>query len=248
MEHLAERIWWCLFGKCTVSPLCRMRKSDDLPESASWLPVFWILGLLILGISLACTLALFPLSWGSLIGFSSFSCLALPLFVFQGNPGDTSQNGKLERRKGNQRVNRFGAQEKLRKQLKPRFVLGLLLLARLFVFQPVHCLPNVFHWSINHGSVPNDICPRLGFPFGVQLWQMVIDSSPATSIDLLCRWFPCSSFAFWIYSLDYTSVANSVCLVTTSSLWTGLIALVFLRKKPSSSLFGLPAFLGLLEW
>ena len=53
-------------------------------------------------------------------------------------------------------------------------------------------------------------------------------------------------FAAWIYSLDYTSVANSVCLVTTSSLWTGLIALVFLRKKPSSSLFWIACVLGLI--
>jgi hypothetical protein len=35
----------------------------------------------------------------------------------------------LEKRKGNQRVNRFGTQEKLREQLKPRLVLGFLLLA-----------------------------------------------------------------------------------------------------------------------
>ena len=40
---------------------------------------FWVLGLLILGISLVCTLALFPLSWGSLIGFSLFLLLSFAI-------------------------------------------------------------------------------------------------------------------------------------------------------------------------
>ena len=53
-------------------------------------------------------------------------------------------------------------------------------------------------------------------------------------------------FATWIHSLDHTSVANSVCLVTTSSLWTGLIALIFLRKKSSSPLFWISCLLGIL--
>lgn len=40
---------------------------------------FWVLGLLILGISLVCTLALFPLSWVSLIGFSLFLLLSFAI-------------------------------------------------------------------------------------------------------------------------------------------------------------------------
>ena len=40
---------------------------------------FWVLGLLILGISLVCTVALFQLTWGSLIGFSLFLLLSFAI-------------------------------------------------------------------------------------------------------------------------------------------------------------------------
>ena len=75
---------------------------------------------------------------------------------------------------------------------------------------------------------------------------MVIDSISILSSDRNCRWISGPAFATWIHSLDHTSVANSVCLVTTSSLWTGLIALIFLRKKPSSPLFWISCLLGIL--
>ncbi len=38
-------------------------------------------------------------------------------------------------------------------------------------------------------------------------------------------------FAFWISSLEYTSVANSVALVTTNPLWVGLASWLFLRER-----------------
>ena len=40
---------------------------------------FWVLGILILGISLVSTVALFQLSWGSLIGFSLFLLLSFAI-------------------------------------------------------------------------------------------------------------------------------------------------------------------------
>ena len=40
-------------------------------------------------------------------------------------------------------------------------------------------------------------------------------------------------FAFWITSLEYTSVASSVVLVTTAPLWVALLSPVFLKEKLS---------------
>ena len=40
-------------------------------------------------------------------------------------------------------------------------------------------------------------------------------------------------FAFWITSLEYTSVASSVVLVTTAPLWVALLSPIFLKEKLS---------------
>ncbi|UCE31168.1 MAG: DMT family transporter [Burkholderiales bacterium] len=42
-------------------------------------------------------------------------------------------------------------------------------------------------------------------------------------------------FATWIASLRYTSVANSVALVTTNPIWVGLGAWLFLRERPAAA-------------
>ncbi len=47
-------------------------------------------------------------------------------------------------------------------------------------------------------------------------------------------------FAAWITSLEYTSVASSVVLVTTAPLWVALLSPIFLKEG-----IGLPVFLGL---
>ena len=82
-------------------------------------------------------------------------------------------------------------------------------------------------------------------PFGIhKISGMIIDSISILSSDR-------NPVDFWpsfchLDSLARSySVANSVCLVTTSSLWTGLIALIFLRKKPSSPLFWISCLLGI---
>jgi drug/metabolite transporter (DMT)-like permease len=41
-------------------------------------------------------------------------------------------------------------------------------------------------------------------------------------------------FASWILSLEFTSVASSVALVTTNPIWIGLGAWLFLREQPTS--------------
>ncbi len=43
--------------------------------------------------------------------------------------------------------------------------------------------------------------------------------------------FLCFHFATWITSLEYTSVASSVVLVTTSSLWVALLSPLVLRER-----------------
>jgi drug/metabolite transporter (DMT)-like permease len=48
-------------------------------------------------------------------------------------------------------------------------------------------------------------------------------------------------FAFWITSLQYTSVASSVVLVTTTPLWVALLAPLVLRER-----LGLPTYAGLV--
>ncbi|MEC8012818.1 MAG: DMT family transporter [Verrucomicrobiota bacterium] len=85
-------------------------------------------------------------------------------------------------------------------------------------------------------------------PFGILKISREWSSIPFRSFLLIgiAGGFLALHFATWIHSLDHTSVANSVCLVTTSSLWTGLIALIFLRKKPSSPLFWISCLLGIL--
>jgi len=47
-------------------------------------------------------------------------------------------------------------------------------------------------------------------------------------------------FAVWITSLEYTSVASSVVLVTTTSLWVSLLAPIFLKEKtPRMAVIGM---------
>jgi len=47
-------------------------------------------------------------------------------------------------------------------------------------------------------------------------------------------------FATWITSLEYTSVASSVVLVTTAPLWVALLSPIFLRERlPASTALGL---------
>lgn len=54
---------------------------------------------------------------------------------------------------------------------------------------------------------------------------------------LLAGIFLAFHFATWITSLEYTSVASSVVLVTTAPLWVALFSPLILKEKPSSSMF-----------
>ncbi len=56
-------------------------------------------------------------------------------------------------------------------------------------------------------------------------------------LALLSGVFLAFHFAFWITSLQYTSVASSVVLVTTTPLWVGLLAPVLLRERVGAATF-----------
>ena len=55
------------------------------------------------------------------------------------------------------------------------------------------------------------------------------------SLGLLSGFFLALHFATWISSLEYTTVASSVVLVSTSPLWVALLAPLFLRERLTSS-------------
>jgi drug/metabolite transporter (DMT)-like permease len=63
--------------------------------------------------------------------------------------------------------------------------------------------------------------PRLSQLGRVQIWQI-----GAAGLFLALH------FATWVSSLDYTSVASSVALVTSHPLWVALAAFVFFRIRP----------------
>ena len=61
---------------------------------------------------------------------------------------------------------------------------------------------------------------------------------------LAAGFFLAVHFAVWITSLEYTSVASSVVLVTTTPLWVMLMAPIFLREKtPRAAFVGMIAAL-----
>lgn len=64
-------------------------------------------------------------------------------------------------------------------------------------------------------------------------------------LGLLSGFFLALHFATWISSLEYTSVASSVVLVTTTPLWVALLSPVIL-KEPSSKAVTIGMFLSLI--
>ncbi|MDD5370296.1 MAG: DMT family transporter [Anaerolineaceae bacterium] len=65
------------------------------------------------------------------------------------------------------------------------------------------------------------------------------------SLAMLSGAFLALHFATWITSLQYTSVASSVVLVTTNPLWVALLSPIFLRERPKRAvLVGLALALG----
>lgn len=70
-------------------------------------------------------------------------------------------------------------------------------------------------------------------------------SRPELGLAALSGVFLAIHFATWILSLEYTSVASSVVLVTTNPLWVALLAPIFLKEKLSPAvLIGMLVALG----
>ena len=60
------------------------------------------------------------------------------------------------------------------------------------------------------------------------------------ALGLLSGIFLAAHFATWITSLEYTTVTNSVVLVSTSPLWVAILAPIFLKEKLTKSIvFGM---------
>jgi drug/metabolite transporter (DMT)-like permease len=75
-------------------------------------------------------------------------------------------------------------------------------------------------------------------PWAVTKYRQVIlgFTKKQVLLILLSGFFLALHFATWITSLEYTTVASSVVLVTTVPLWVAIISTVFLKEKPGSLL------------
>lgn len=63
--------------------------------------------------------------------------------------------------------------------------------------------------------------------------EVILAPKKIKGLLILSGLFLALHFAFWITSLEYTSVASSVVLVTTAPLWVALLSPVFLKEKLS---------------
>lgn len=83
------------------------------------------------------------------------------------------------------------------------------------------------------------IATLLLFPFVItRSWREIKVIPKKTFILLiLAGLFLGLHFATWITSLEYTSVASSVVLVTTAPLWVALLSPIFLKEKNNSIVF-----------
>jgi drug/metabolite transporter (DMT)-like permease len=112
--------------------------------------------------------------------------------------------------------------------------LGVLLLgvlavstASLFVRYAQHGAPSL---TIAAGRLA--LAALLLAPFALARHRAALSRLTArqSGLALLAGAFLAAHFALWITSLERTSVASSVVLVTTTPLWVGLLAPVFLRE------------------
>lgn len=70
-------------------------------------------------------------------------------------------------------------------------------------------------------------------PFAVHSWRMnkIVLSRKTLGLLILSGIFLGLHFITWVTSLEYTSVASSVVLVTTAPLWVALLSPIFLNEK-----------------
>jgi drug/metabolite transporter (DMT)-like permease len=87
--------------------------------------------------------------------------------------------------------------------------------------------------SITIAAFRMALAALLLFPYTVIKHKKELRSLSRTDLGLtlLAGFFLALHFATWITSLEYTSVASSVVLVTTTPLWVALMAPIFLKEK-----------------
>ncbi len=71
------------------------------------------------------------------------------------------------------------------------------------------------------------------FPFAIRSWKLnpITISKKTLALLILSGVFLGLHFITWVTSLEHTSVASSVVLVTTAPLWVALLSPIFLKEK-----------------
>jgi len=104
----------------------------------------------------------------------------------------------------------------------------------------------LIRWALQAGAAPMEIaaarlCLAALVMWPIAIWMTGLHAVKTLTGQLdrsLVKWTTIAGvslaahFALWISSLDYTSVASSVALVTTNPIWVALAAWLWLGEKP----------------
>jgi drug/metabolite transporter (DMT)-like permease len=104
----------------------------------------------------------------------------------------------------------------------------------------------LIRWALQAGAAPMEIAAARLCLAGLVMWPIAIWTLGFDAVKVLIdqvdrpliKWTMIAGvslaahFALWISSLDYTSVASSVALVTTNPIWVALAAWLWLGEKP----------------
>jgi drug/metabolite transporter (DMT)-like permease len=104
----------------------------------------------------------------------------------------------------------------------------------------------LIRWALQAGAAPMEIAAARLCLAALVMWPIAIWMTGLHAVKtltgqvdrLLVKWTMIAGvslaahFALWISSLDYTSVASSVALVTTNPIWVALAAWLWLGEKP----------------
>ncbi|MGA1349009.1 MAG: EamA family transporter, partial [Burkholderiaceae bacterium] len=104
----------------------------------------------------------------------------------------------------------------------------------------------LIRWALQAGAAPMEIAAARLCLAALVMWPIAIWMTGLHAVKTLtgqvdrslAKWTTIAGvslaahFALWISSLDYTSVASSVALVTTNPIWVALAAWLWLGEKP----------------
>jgi drug/metabolite transporter (DMT)-like permease len=114
--------------------------------------------------------------------------------------------------------------------------------ASLFIRFAQEYAPSITIAAFRLGLAALLLLPYTIFKYPKELKSL---SGSVLGFALLAGFFLAIHFGVWITSLEYTSVASSVVLVTTTPLWVSLMAPIFLKEKTPRTAF-LGMFIALL--